>query len=96
MNPGQVDARAIGFDATVVSLQELLADRFAVARDPRSIGVDEPLFSAGVGLSSLEGMELLASIEETYGVQIDDLDAWLEDTPTIGGVARYLVDHSPE
>lgn len=89
------NAREIGHDATVDSLKELLVTRYQVATDSQGIGEHEPLFSAGVGLSSIEGLELLALIEKKYGVVIKDLDYWVDETPTLEGVARFLVENSP-
>lgn len=89
------NARQIGLDATVDSLKELLINRFNVATDFQSINAKEPLFSAGVGLSSIEGLELLALIEKKYGVVIKDLDYWVDESPTLEGVARFLVENSP-
>ena len=90
-----VNARQMGVDATVDSLRELLVDRFQLASEPGAIDARDPLFSAGVGLSSLEGIELLSMLEKKYGVQFQDLDFWVEESPTLDCVARYLVDNSP-
>ena len=91
----KLNARDLGLDATVDSLKELLAKQFRLARDPYEIDAGEPLFSVGVGLSSLEGLELLAALEKKYGVEIKDLDFWMDESPTIEGVAHFLIDNSP-
>lgn len=90
-----LNARKVGLDATLVSLKALLVERFSLVSDPGSIKSSDPLFSVGVGLSSLEGLELLTLLEKKYGVVIKDLDYWLDESPTLEGVARYLVDNSP-
>ena len=91
----KLNARHIGLDATMISLKELLVNQFRLGRDPLIIDSQEPLFSVGVGLSSLEGLELLAVLEKKYGVEIKDLDYWMDESPTIEGVARFLVENSP-
>ena len=91
-----INAREIGFDATVESLRRLLVDQFQVAAMPEAIDSQDPLFAAGIGLSSLEGMELLAALEKKYGVVIRDLEYWVDESPTVDGVARYLVANSPQ
>ena len=91
----KLNARELGVEATVESLKDLLVNQFRLARDPFAIDSQEPLFSAGVGLSSLEGLELLAVLEKKYGVEIKDLDYWMDESPTIDGVARYLIENSP-
>lgn len=91
----QKNAREIGLDATVSSLKELIVDRFNVATDYDGIRPDDPLFSVGVGLSSIEGLELLTLIEKKYGVVIKDLDYWVDESPTLEGVAKYLIENTP-
>lgn len=90
-----MNARKMGLDHTLNSLKQLLVEEFQLASDPSSLASDEPLFSAGVGLSSLDGMELLAAIEKKYGVPFQDLEFWVDESPTLDGVARYLIDNSP-
>ena len=91
----RLNARELGRERTIQHLRHLMVEQFNVARHPESIRIDEPIFSAGVGLSSLEGMELLAELESRYGVAIKDLDHWVDESPTIEGVATYLIEHSP-
>ena len=91
----RLNARDIGLDATVGSLKDLLVNQFQLATDPSTISSGDPLFSVGVGLSSLEGLELLAVLEKRYGVVIKDLDYWIDESPTLEGVARYLIENSP-
>lgn len=90
-----LNARELGHHETVNCLREMLVDQFRIAPTPESIRPTDPLFAAGVGLSSLEGMELLAVIEKQYGVAIHDLDHWVEESPTLDGVARYLIENTP-
>lgn len=90
-----LNARELGLDATLISLKSLLADQFSLVSDASTIKSSDPLFSVGVGLSSLEGLELLALLEKKYGVVIKDLDYWVDESPTLEGVARYLIDNSP-
>ncbi len=38
---------------------------------PDEIGSDEPLFGAGLGLDSIDGLELGVALRKAYGIQID-------------------------
>ena len=87
-------ASELGEDGTAEQLCVILVELFRVARSPDAVNIDEPIFSAGVGLSSMDGMELLCEIERRFDVRIDRPDEWMDDSPTIASVARYLVDHS--
>ena len=90
----RINAKEIGVEATVDSLRELLVQEFKLTVAPAEIKASEPLFSAGVGLSSLEGIELLGLLEKRYGVEFQDLEFWIDESPTLHCVARYLVDNS--
>ena len=89
-----VNASELGISRVVEELRVLLVDKFRVARSPEQINVDEPLFEAGVGLSSLEGLELLAEIEKRYGVQFHDVERWVDESPTLQVMAARLIEES--
>jgi acyl carrier protein len=91
-----LNARELGLQRTVDQLRAMLVEKFHAAQNEKTIKDDEPIFSAGVGLSSLEGMELLAELENRFDVKFDNLEHWVEESPTITAVAQYLIDRSPE
>ena len=41
---------------------------------PEQIDDDEPLFGAGLGLDSIDALELVAMLENRYGIVIKDLE----------------------
>jgi acyl carrier protein len=88
------NACELGLEQVVEELRVLLVDKFRVARSADQIDVNEPLFEAGVGLSSLEGLELLAEIEKRYGVQFHDVERWVDESPTIMVMAEKLIEES--
>lgn len=49
------------------------------------------LFSAEVGLCSIDGIELLSKIEQRYGITIS-LEAIGDNEHTLGGIADVVVD----
>ena len=56
---------------------------------PGDIGSDEPLFGDGLGLDSIDGLELGMAIRKTYGVKIE---ATNEDVRTIFTSVRTLAN----
>jgi acyl carrier protein len=58
-------------------------------RDPESIDDDAPLFGAGLGLDSLDALQLAMAIEEKLGVRIPEGD----DARAIFQNVRALADH---
>jgi acyl carrier protein len=58
-------------------------------RDPETIEDDAPLFGGGLGLDSLDALQLAISIEEKLGVRIPEG----EEARAIFGSVRQLADH---
>ncbi len=86
------DARQLGLDGTKSVVRKLLAARLNVPATVDAIPDDAPLFSVGVGLSSMEGMELLVELEQAFDVRIKDVDWWVYESPTLTNVAQYLIE----
>lgn len=55
------------------------------------IADDAPLFGAGLGLDSLDALQLVAALEERYGVSIPDGDAAKEIFASVESIATYVV-----
>jgi acyl carrier protein len=53
-----------------------------------SLGDDDPLFGAGLGLDSVDALELVLAIESEYGLQIQDAEVGKEAFAS----ARVLCD----
>ena len=58
-------------------------------RDPATIEDDAPLFGAGLGLDSLDALQLAISIEEKLGVRIPEGD----EARAIFASVRAIADH---
>jgi len=58
---------------------------------PEDIKDDEPLFKGGLGLDSIDALELAIVVERTYGIRIksgDDKNA--EIFATLASLAKYI------
>ncbi|RIK82628.1 MAG: hypothetical protein DCC68_05770 [Planctomycetota bacterium] len=88
------DARQLGREGTIDAVRRLLSARFELQPTAAAIPDDVPLFSVGVGLSSMEGMELLVELEKEFGVEIKDVESWVYDSPTLANVADRLIELS--
>ena len=47
--------------------------------EPSSIGDDEELFGDGLGLDSIDALELGIALQKNYGIEIDEEDESLSD-----------------
>ena len=90
------NAAELGVDGTITALRLLLAERFETSRAAADVTPDDSLFDAGVGLTSLDGIEFLCEVERRFNLRIKDLEWWVYETPTLAAVARYLVDLSKQ
>jgi acyl carrier protein len=61
------------------------------ARDPESIDDDAPLFGAGLGLDSLDALQLAMSLEEKLGVRIPEGDEARLIFRNVRSIAEHVV-----
>ena len=60
---------------------------------PEEIGDTEPLFGEGLGLDSLDAVELVVLIQKHFDVQISDMEEGKVAFVSIESLARYILDH---
>ncbi len=62
---------------------------------PEDIGDDQPLFVEGIGLDSIDALELIVLLQQEYKIKL----ASAEDGPkvfyTVRTMAQYITDHQP-
>jgi acyl carrier protein len=59
-------------------------------RDPSSIDNDAPLFGGGLGLDSLDALQLAMTIEEKLGVRIPEGEEARPIFRSVGAIADYV------
>jgi len=57
---------------------------------PQDIDDDAPLFEDGLGLDSLDAVELVVLIQKHFGVQIADMEEGREAFQSIAALARFV------
>ena len=60
---------------------------------PQEIDDDEPLFGEGLGLDSLDAVELVVLIQKHFEVQIADMDEGRVAFESINSLAAYITEH---
>ncbi len=58
--------------------------------EPDEIEVDEPLFGDGLGLDSIDALELIVLLEKEYGIKIEDPKQGKEIFYSIKSMAEYI------
>lgn len=60
---------------------------------PGDIGDDDRLFGGGLGLDSVDALELAIHIEEELGVKMPEDERAREAFASVGSIARYVEGH---
>lgn len=63
-----LDARQRTLDA----VRAMLIDKLRVPREPSEIDPDVPLFGTGLALDSVDAVEVVVALEETFGLTLPD------------------------
>lgn len=62
---------------------------------PDQIGLDDPLFGpTGLGLDSVDALELVLEVERQFGVAIADDEEARKVLGSVGSLARYIHSHA--
>jgi len=59
--------------------------------EPDTIQDEEPLFVEGLGLDSIDALELVVAIEKNYGVLIEDEEVGFEAFASIEALADFII-----
>ena len=60
---------------------------------PEDIDNDAPLFGDGLGLDSIDALELIVMLEKNYGIKLKDPAKGKEIFQSINVMAKYVADN---
>lgn len=60
---------------------------------PEDINPDAPLFGEGLGLDSIDALELIVLLEKNYGIKIEDPKDGKKIFHSIRTMAEYITEH---
>ncbi len=58
--------------------------------DPASIADDSPLFGSGLGLDSIDALELVVAIEQNFGIKVADGEVGKEAFASVAALADFV------
>ena len=61
---------------------------------PADISDDEPLFGDGLGLDSIDSLELIVLLKKEYGINIQDPKQGRKILVDVNTMAEYITEHS--
>lgn len=78
-------------------LKELLIERLKFEdMTPEDIGDDEPLFEGGLGLDSIDALEIVVMLESEFGLKIKNEGAARESFRSIATLAQFIAERTGE
>ena len=79
-------------DATTVQrIKRLLVDTLHLdGLTPESIDPQAPLFGEGLGLDSVDALELVVALEKEFGLRIESHEVGREAFASVGTLAAYV------
>ncbi|MDY2879375.1 MAG: phosphopantetheine-binding protein [Candidatus Borkfalkiaceae bacterium] len=71
-------------------IKEMLCDRLGI--EAEALENDTPLFNDGIGLDSIDSLEIISAIDEEYGVSMTGVGK--EHFRDVNALAAYVVAHA--
>src|SRR5881628_816133 len=76
-------------------IKDLLVSRLKLDVKPEEIGDDSPLFGEGLGLDSIDALELVLAVEQTFGVRIEDEEVGRRALGSVSALCQFLRETEP-
>jgi acyl carrier protein len=78
-------------------LKELLIERLKFEdMTPEDIADDDPLFEGGLGLDSIDALEIVVMLESEFGLKIKNESSARESFRSIATLAQFILDKTAE
>lgn len=72
-------------------IKQLIVDRLKLEVEPASIQDDQPLFGDGLGLDSIDALELVLGVEQAFGVKIEDEEMGAQALSSVNSLAEFVI-----
>lgn len=63
---------------------------------PEDIGDDQPLFVEGLGLDSIDALELIVLLQQEYGIKLSNAEEGPKVFYSVRTISEYITAHRPQ
>jgi acyl carrier protein len=82
-------------DPLLPELARKLVETLGLDLAPETVDPNAPLIGAGLGIDSIDTLELVVLIEKDYGVKIDNRAAGVEAFASLAALAAFIRPRRP-
>lgn len=78
----------------LTQVKQLIIDALRIeGMTPDQIETDAPLFGEGLGLDSIDALQLVVAMEKSYGVVVPDAATGTKVFQSVRSMAEYIAEH---
>lgn len=81
-------------DQFITEIKQLIIDALRIeGMTPDEIDTDSPLFGEGLGLDSIDALQLVVAMEKSYGVVVPDAATGTKVFQSVRTMAAYIAEN---
>ena len=71
-------------------VKDLIVRRLKLDIDPKTIQNDAPLFGEGLGLDSIDALELVLGLEQEFGIKVEDEEVGVKAFASVDSLCDFI------
>jgi acyl carrier protein len=71
-------------------VKDLIVRRLKLDIDPATIQNDAPLFGEGLGLDSIDALELVLGLEQEFGIKVEDEEVGVKAFASVDALCDFI------
>lgn len=71
-------------------VKDLIVRRLKLDIDPMTIQDDAPLFGEGLGLDSIDALELVLGLEQEFGIKVEDEEVGVKAFASVNALVDFI------